>query len=59
MSLLRALKNIIFADPEGVRRGPPPHDDTPDESRDVTGKSDGAMTRSQFLSELERLTEAK
>ena len=55
--LLRALKSLIFSDPERASRGPRRRGTPPDECRD-DGRERG-MTKSQFLTELEKLTEVE
>lgn len=59
MSFLRVLKSIIFSDSKGAwRETHPAQNDQPDERRDDETAC-GGMTRSQFLSELEKLKEAE
>lgn len=58
MGLLRVLKEIIFRDPDGAaadrsRRTPD------DEDRRTPADARGGMIKEQFLTELEKLTEAE
>jgi hypothetical protein len=54
--LLRVIKDLAFSDPNKDREELMPQPQ-PDERRD--GRHDGGMTKEQFFTELEKLTEAE